>query len=49
MVNCSLEGLTPLPDLGDLMLQLKENGFNRIITQRLLPGSTFWGVSASIT
>lgn len=48
MVNCSLKGLTPLPALDDLTAQLKENGFHRITTQRLLPGSTFWGVSASI-
>jgi 2-polyprenyl-3-methyl-5-hydroxy-6-metoxy-1,4-benzoquinol methylase len=48
MVNSSLKGLTPLPDLDDLMTQLRQRGFNRITTQRLMPGSTFWGVSASI-
>lgn len=48
MVNSSLKGLTPLPDLNDLTVQLKESGFNRITTQRLVPGSTFFGVSAGI-
>lgn len=48
MVNCSLKGLTPLPALDDLIVQLKERGFNRITAKRLLPGSTFWGVSASV-
>jgi 2-polyprenyl-3-methyl-5-hydroxy-6-metoxy-1,4-benzoquinol methylase len=48
MVNSSLAGLTPLPDLDDLTEQLKERGFSRITTHRLMPGSTFWGVSAGI-
>ena len=46
MVNCSLKGLTPLPPLDDLTVQLQERGFNRITTHRLMPGSTFCGVSA---
>ncbi len=48
MVNCSLEGLTPLPDLNELTLQLNESGFNKIQTQRLMPASTFYGINASI-
>jgi len=48
MVNCSLKGLAPLPDLDSLTVELRKKGFNRITTQRLMPGSTFWGVSAGI-
>jgi len=48
MVNCSLKGLSPLPDLDDLTVHLEESGFDKITTQRLMPGSTFYGVSASI-
>jgi len=46
MVNCSLEGLTPLPDLDELTAQLKESGFDEIRTHKLMPGSTFFGISA---
>ncbi|MCK4486404.1 MAG: methyltransferase domain-containing protein [Desulfobacterales bacterium] len=48
MVNCSLKGLTPLPDLDELTAQLKETGFNEIRIQRLMPRSTFFGIIASI-
>ena len=48
MVNCSLKGLTPLPDLDELKAQLKESGFDEIRTHRLMPGSSFFGISASI-
>jgi cyclopropane fatty-acyl-phospholipid synthase-like methyltransferase len=48
MVNCSLKGLTPLPDLDEFTAQLKESGFDEIRTHRLIPGSTFFGVSASM-
>ncbi|MDY6952146.1 MAG: class I SAM-dependent methyltransferase [Thermodesulfobacteriota bacterium] len=47
MVNCSLEGLTHLPDLNGLTAQLEKSGFNGIKTQRLIPGSTFYGVVAA--
>ena len=48
MVNCSLKGLTPLPDLDEVTSQLKEGGFNEIKAQRLMPGSTFYGITARI-
>jgi len=47
MVNCSLNGLTPLPDLDDLLNLLKEAGFSHIRVQRLNPGSAFCGISAA--
>ena len=47
MVNCSLNGLTPLPDLDDLVRLLKEAGFFQIRVQRLIPGSAFCGISAA--
>lgn len=46
MVNSSLKGLAPLPDLNEMTTELKESGFNRITTQRLIPGSTFYGIAA---
>jgi SAM-dependent methyltransferase len=47
MVNCSLKGLTPLPDLDEIILLLKRCGFGRIDTHRFIPGSTFYGLVAS--
>lgn len=46
MVNCSLKGLTRLPDLNDLVSLLKGCGFRRIDTHHLIPGSTFYGIVA---
>jgi 2-polyprenyl-3-methyl-5-hydroxy-6-metoxy-1,4-benzoquinol methylase len=47
MVNCSLKGLTRLPDLDEIILLLKRCGFRRIDTHRFMPGSTFYGLAAS--
>jgi cyclopropane fatty-acyl-phospholipid synthase-like methyltransferase len=46
MVNSSLRGLAPLPDLIEMTAELKQSGFTRIKTQRLIPGSTFYGIVA---
>jgi 2-polyprenyl-3-methyl-5-hydroxy-6-metoxy-1,4-benzoquinol methylase len=46
MVNSSLRGLAPLPDLIEMTTELKEGGLNRIKTKRLIPGSTFYGIVA---
>jgi 2-polyprenyl-3-methyl-5-hydroxy-6-metoxy-1,4-benzoquinol methylase len=46
MVNSSLRGLAPLPDLIEMTTELKQSGFYRIKTQRLIPGSTFYGIVA---
>jgi 2-polyprenyl-3-methyl-5-hydroxy-6-metoxy-1,4-benzoquinol methylase len=48
LVNSSLKGLTCLPDLDEITAQLEESGFHQIKTQQLMPGSTFYGISASI-
>jgi len=48
MVNVSLKGLTPLPDLDEIMMTLKAGGFDKIKAQRLVPASTFYGIAASI-
>lgn len=47
LVNSSLKGLTPLPDLELTSKQLRESGFNNIKTSRLMPGSEFYGITAS--
>jgi 4-hydroxy-2,2'-bipyrrole-5-carbaldehyde O-methyltransferase len=47
MVNCSLKGLTPLPDLDDLVKLLKSAGFSQVNIQRLIPGSAFYGIAAA--
>jgi 2-polyprenyl-3-methyl-5-hydroxy-6-metoxy-1,4-benzoquinol methylase len=49
MVNCSLKGLTPLPDLDDITEQLKGSGFNQIKALRLIPRSTWYGITAGIS
>ena len=46
MVNSSLRGLALLPDINEMTTELKESGFNRITSQRLIPGSTFYGIAA---
>jgi 2-polyprenyl-3-methyl-5-hydroxy-6-metoxy-1,4-benzoquinol methylase len=48
MVNVSLKGLTSLPDLAEIIIQLKDSGFEKIKTQKLIPASTFYGIAASI-
>jgi 4-hydroxy-2,2'-bipyrrole-5-carbaldehyde O-methyltransferase len=47
MVNSSLRGLTPLPDLDDITSVLKKCGFGKIEIHRFMPGSTFYGIVAS--
>jgi hypothetical protein len=47
MVNCSLNGLTPLPDPDNLLNLLRDAGFSQIRVQRLIPGSAFCGISAA--
>jgi len=46
MVNSSLKGLTPLPELDDIKLALKKCGFIKIEVHRFMPGSTFYGIAA---
>ena len=48
MVNVSLRGLTPLPDLKEVAAQLETVGFTKISLQRLIPAGTFYGITASI-
>ncbi len=47
LVNSSLKGLTPLPDLNEITSILKQCGFGRIKVHRFMPGSTFYGIVAS--
>jgi SAM-dependent methyltransferase len=46
MVNCSLKGLTPLPDSSEIAALLKRCGFARIEVHRFMPVSTFYGIVA---
>lgn len=46
MVNCSLKGLAPLPDLDDIKSLLRQCGFRRIEVHRFIPGGTFFGIIA---
>ena len=48
MVNCSLKGLAPLPDLDEMTEQLKGSGFSQIKALRLIPGSTWYEITAGI-
>lgn len=47
MVNSSLKGLTPLPELTDITSVLKKCGFGKIEVHRFMPGSTFYGIVAT--
>jgi len=47
MVNCSLKGLTPLPDINEISLLLKQCGFKAINIHRFIPGSVFCGITAT--
>ncbi|MBI5583943.1 MAG: methyltransferase domain-containing protein [Deltaproteobacteria bacterium] len=46
LVNCSLKGLEPLPDLDETALLLKDAGFSRVEIQNLIPGSSYYGMAA---
>ncbi len=46
IVNCSLKGLTVLPDLEVIKAQLTCCGFHRIQVTRFMPGSEFYGITA---
>ena len=48
LVNCSLEGLTGLPDVKDLGRLLEKSGFENVRTHRLMPPSSFYGLTASV-
>lgn len=46
LVNCSLTGLTPLPDLDEIKSMLKECGLRKIDVHRFMPNGTFYGILA---
>jgi len=46
LVNSSLKGLTPLPELHDVTSLLKRYGFGNIEIHKFIPGSTFCGIAA---
>jgi hypothetical protein len=46
MVNCSLKGLTRLPDRDEILALLKRCPFRQIEAHSFMPGSTFYGFVA---
>ena len=46
LVNCSLKGLHPLPDVEQIREELTECGFREIRMHNFLPASTFQGMTA---
>lgn len=44
LVNSSLKGVTPLPELHEVTALLKQCGFGNIEVHRFMPGSTFYGI-----
>ena len=46
IVNCSLNGLTPLPSLATVRKQLSDCGFTRITASKVMPGNEFYGIAA---
>ena len=49
LINCSLKGLTALPNLKDLKELLENSGFSDIQVHRLMPSSTFYGLTAGVS
>lgn len=47
VATSSTSGCTPLPNLDEIVTQLKSNGFNNIKTTKLLPRSAFYGIIAT--
>jgi 4-hydroxy-2,2'-bipyrrole-5-carbaldehyde O-methyltransferase len=46
VVNNSLKGLTPLPDIDEIKSLLEQCGFSKIRIHQFLPGSSFLGLAA---
>lgn len=46
LVNCSLKGLTSLPDVKETVALLQDAGFGQIRVQNLIPGSSYYGIAA---
>lgn len=46
VVNNSLKGLTPLPDIDEVKSLLKQCGFSKINIHQFMPGSSFLGLAA---
>lgn len=46
LVNSSLKGVTPLPELDEVTSLLRECGFTTIEVHRFMPRSTFYGIVA---
>ena len=46
VVNNSLKGLTPLPDIGEIKSLLEQCGLSKIKIHRFMPGSSFLGIAA---
>lgn len=47
LANCSIAGLWPLPELDELIGQLKQAGFSDVAITKMMPGSSFIGLKAS--
>lgn len=47
LANCSLKGVTPVPELNSIETLFRECGFDTIETTRIMPGSAFYSILAS--
>jgi SAM-dependent methyltransferase len=47
VATSSMVGLTPLPTVEEMEAQLREAGFTRLRRTRLVPGATYFGITAS--
>ncbi|MCK5312900.1 MAG: methyltransferase domain-containing protein [Desulfobacteraceae bacterium] len=47
LVNCSLKGVTPVPEINSLKKLFKDSGFHNIETTQIMPGSAFYSILAS--
>jgi hypothetical protein len=46
VVNNSIKGLTPLPDIDEIKSLLEQFGFSKIRIHQFFPGSSFLGLAA---
>ncbi len=47
LANCSLEGLTPLPELNSLEKLFKDSGLHTVEINRIIPGGSLYSILAS--
>ena len=48
LINCSLKGVTAVPEIESLKRLFKDSGFLKIEVTQIIPGSAFYSILASL-